>query len=87
MRNVAVAAIARKLLIQVWHLLAGHPPASVEGDKCLRVKFGKLAHALGHDLRAQLRLPTGVPECVRHFQALVCAPGGGGGGGAAAAAA
>ncbi|MCK9588556.1 MAG: transposase [Terrimicrobiaceae bacterium] len=26
-RNTAVAAVARKLLVQVWHLLSGNPPA------------------------------------------------------------
>jgi transposase len=25
-RNVAVAAVARKLLVQVWHMLSGNPP-------------------------------------------------------------
>jgi transposase len=76
-RNVAVAAVARKQLVRVWHLLMGNAPAEVESDKSLTVKLRKLAHALGKEARRRLALPLVVPHCVEHFRSLICerAPG------------
>ena len=71
-RNVAVAAVARKQVTHVWHLLMGNPPAEVESDKSLTVKLGKLAHALGRDARRNLALPSAVGRCVDHFRSLIC---------------
>ena len=42
-RNVAVAAVARKLLVQVWHMLSGNPPTALETDKSFTLKLHKLA--------------------------------------------
>lgn len=67
-RNIAVVAIARKLLVQVWHLLWGNPPEAVETDKSLAVKLGKLATMLGKDLRRQLSLPPRLDACVEHLR-------------------
>ena len=38
-RNVAVAAVARKLLVQVWHMLSGNPPTGLETQKALLLNF------------------------------------------------
>lgn len=46
-RNVAVAAVARKMAVQVWHVLMGNDLQLPETDKSLRLKLRKLAHALG----------------------------------------
>ena len=46
-RNIAVAAVARKLLIQVWHMLSGNPPTALETDKSFTLKLHKLAVSLG----------------------------------------
>jgi len=46
-RNVAVAAVARKLVVLVWHLLQGNPPLALESDKSLRLKLHKLSVLLG----------------------------------------
>ena len=46
-RNVAVAAVARKLLVQVWHMLSGNPPTALETDKSFTLKLHKLAVILG----------------------------------------
>ncbi len=67
-RNTAVAAVARKLLIQVWHLLSGNPPTALEADKSLALKLKKLADVLGRKLRAEIGLPTNTSHCVLELQ-------------------
>ena len=67
-RNIAVVAVARKLLVQVWHLLSGNPPVALESDKSLHVKLIKLATMLGKKLRAELSLPPRLADCVEHLR-------------------
>jgi transposase len=67
-RNVAVAAVARKLLVQVWHTLMGNPPTALEEDKSFATKLKKLTVTLGKALREELSLPTSLDACVLHFQ-------------------
>lgn len=67
-RNIAVAAVARKLLVQVWHVLMGNPPEALETDKSFATKLTKLAVTLGKTLRAELNLPGNLHACVLHFQ-------------------
>lgn len=74
-RNIAVTAVARKLLVQVWHLLSGNPPEALEPGKSLTIKLKKLVVMLGKDLRAILSLPSSIEACVAHLQTLVIAPG------------
>jgi len=66
-RSIAVVAIARKLLVQVWHLLQGNPIQDLENDKSLRTKLTKLATMLGKNLRVEMSLPTQLNECVEHL--------------------
>lgn len=66
-RNIAVTAVARKLLVQVWHLLTGNPPELLESDKSLRSKLTKLVSMLGKDRRIALSLPTTLEACVDHL--------------------
>jgi len=66
-RNIAVVAVARKLLVQVWHLLSGNPPVALESEKSLRVKLMKLATMLGKKLREELSLPPRPSDCVEHL--------------------
>jgi transposase len=63
-RNIAVAAVARKLLVQVWHMLQGHVPTALESDKTLQTKLTKLAVSLGAARRQQLDLGCSLQECV-----------------------
>jgi transposase len=63
-RNIAVAAIARKLLVQLWHLLSGNPPTALEIDKSFTLKLQKLAVALGTSLRCQLALSDSLAQCI-----------------------
>lgn len=53
-RNVAVAAIARKLSAQVWHALMGNKPDLLESNKSRDIKFQKMLIELGKKLRAEL---------------------------------
>ena len=64
-RNVAVAAVARKLLVQVWHMLSGNPPTALETDKSFTLKLHKLAVVLGAPLRREFRLGDTLPDCIR----------------------
>ncbi|HEU4679656.1 MAG TPA: transposase [Terrimicrobiaceae bacterium] len=67
-RHVAVAAVARKLLVQVWHLLSGHPPIALETHKSFTLKLHKLAAALGAPLRRQLGLGDSLSSCIHTLQ-------------------
>ena len=68
-RNVAVAAVARKLLVQVWHMLSGNPPTALETDKSFTLKLHKLAVVLGASLRRDSNLVTPCPLASRRFEA------------------
>jgi hypothetical protein len=68
-RNIAVVAIARKLLVQVWHLLSGNPPVATEPAKSFATKLTKLAGAIGAELRprsSRLSLPAPPPSRPHH---------------------
>ena len=67
-RNVAVAAVARKLAVQAWHLLRGNPPTLLDADKSLTLKLHKLAVILGGALREKLGLGSSIAECVQLLQ-------------------
>jgi transposase len=63
-RNVAVGAVARKLVMQIWHLLSGDPPTALEPDKRYRSKLTKLLQTLGSKLRAEIGLPRKIAQCI-----------------------
>jgi transposase len=67
-RHIAVAAIARKLVVQVWHLLSGNPPVALEASKSLKLKLQKLAVTLGKNLRAKLGMPAELKHCILELQ-------------------
>lgn len=48
-RNQAVAAVARKLTVSIWHLLMGHFTPLIEVTDHLRVKLLRLATVIGKD--------------------------------------
>lgn len=73
-RNIAVAAIARKMLVQVWHLLCGHPPVALEAGKSLATKLQKLLVALGKEARLQLGLDGKLSQAVAQLQQTMLAP-------------
>jgi transposase len=73
-RNTAVAAVARKLAVQAWHLLSGNPPEALEPSKSLDLKLQKLAVTLGKSLRQTLHLPTNNKDCILHFHQMILSP-------------
>ena len=46
-KNIAVAAVARKLTVAIWHLLRGHFTPVLEMSEHLRTKLMKIATTLG----------------------------------------
>jgi transposase len=52
--NQAVAAVARKLVVAIWHLLQGHFTPLLEAGAHLTAKLYKLATVLGRDVLKQL---------------------------------
>jgi transposase len=52
--NQAVAAVARKLAVAIWHLLMGHCTPLVEAGAHLTTKLLRLATLLGRDTLTQL---------------------------------
>ena len=48
-RNIAAAAVARKLTVAIWHLLKGHFTPLLELNKHLEVKLMKIATLLGKE--------------------------------------
>ena len=73
-RNVAVAALARKLLVQVWHMLSGNPPTALETDKSFTLKLHKLAVTLGTSLRSKLQLGDSLLQCVQELRRRALQP-------------
>lgn len=45
--NIAVCALARKLVVAIWYLLSGHFTPLKEADQKLRIKLTKLASDIG----------------------------------------
>jgi len=72
-RNTAVAAVARKLAVQVWHVLSGNPPTALEPDKSFQTKLIKLSVTLGKVMREKLQLPQRAAERILHFQTMILA--------------
>jgi len=72
-RNIAVGAIARKMLVQVWHLLIGNPPTNIESNKGLTAKLRKLLVDLGKVKRAEMALPGSLVECIDSLRERILA--------------
>lgn len=70
-RNIAVAAVARKLSAQVWHLLMGNTPELLESSKSRHTKYMKLLSVIGKERRAVLNLPSNLENCIHYFDELV----------------
>lgn len=73
-RNIAVAAIARKMLVQVWHLLCGHAPVALEAGQSLAIKLQKLLVTLGKEARHKLGLSGTLSQAVAQLQQTILAP-------------
>lgn len=70
-RNIAVAAVARKLAMQVWHLLMGNQPQLLEATASRLTKFTKLLTVIGKEQRSELNLPITLKDCIAHLDQLI----------------
>ncbi len=66
-RHIAVVAIARRLTVQLWHLLKGHAITMPEQAKPLKTKLGTLCSGMGKALRSELALPSTIADTVDHL--------------------
>lgn len=73
-RNIAVAAVARKMAVQVWHLLSGNAPKDLDEGKSLSLKLNKLAVLLGKALRKELAFPPSLAATVELLRSRIIAP-------------
>jgi transposase len=73
-RNEAVAAVARKLVIQLWHLLKGHGITRQEQRGPLQRKLTQLCQGLGKTGREALGLPVKTSHCVAHLMEQIDHP-------------
>jgi transposase len=69
-----VVAVARKLAVQVWHLLSGNAPKDLEDGKSLSTKLGKLAVTLGKVLRKELSFPPSLAASVEMLRSRIIPP-------------
>ena len=67
-RNVMLCALARKMVVQAWHILKGHPVPEREPSLSYRRKLAKLAAAVRKHSPAMLEDKTAIA-----FAARVCA--------------
>jgi len=67
-RNVILCALARKMVVQAWHILKDHPVPEREASLSYRRKLAKLATAVRKHSPALLEDKTAVA-----FSARVCA--------------
>jgi hypothetical protein len=63
-RNVAVAAVARRLAEQLWHLLRGGCVTKPEQKRSLALKLSRMIRRIGAEARAALDLPKKTGDCV-----------------------
>lgn len=63
-RNVAVAAVARRLAEQLWHLLRGGCVTKPEQKRSLTLKLSRMVRRIGSEVRAALGLPKKTGDCV-----------------------
>jgi len=66
-RNISLVAVARKMVVQVWHQLMGNAPTAAESEKSFGEKLRKLIVLLGKTIRTQLGLPGSLTACLAHF--------------------
>ncbi len=63
-RNVAVAAVARRLAEQIWHLLKGGCVTKPEQKRSLTLKLSRMVRRIGAEVREALGLPKKTGDCV-----------------------
>jgi transposase len=69
-KNLAVAAVARKLTIAIWHLLQGHFTPILEMEKHIQTKLLKLATLLGKERIKELGFQQRQAFVEHHFNLI-----------------
>lgn len=70
-KNIAVAAVARKLSTQVWHLLSGNVPDLLEGGKTRNNKLKSMLVEIGKVRRAELNLGKTINDCLEMLNQII----------------
>jgi len=70
-RNIAVAAVARKLSTQVWHLLSGNIPDLLEGSKTRNNKLKSILVEIGKVRRNELSMGQNINECLANLNQII----------------
>jgi transposase len=78
-KNLAAAAIARKLAVAVWYALKGFLPDILDTEKDLRTKMLGIARTLRLDFVKKLGYSTARQFADEYTQVILMASGGGGG--------
>lgn len=73
-RNVAVAAIARRMVIQMWHLLRGRGVTREDQRPTLFKKLRDITVTIGKEVRTAAGLPAKVIECINELQKRIEEP-------------
>ena len=69
-RNVAVAAVARKLVTAIWYLLKGYYTPALEMDKHLETKLLKLATVLGKQKLQEMGFVRRITFIEHYFEKI-----------------
>lgn len=69
-RNIAVAAVARKLTVAIWHLLRGHFTPALEMSEHLRTKLMKIATTLGKATISEMGFKNRNSFTEHHFKII-----------------
>ena len=67
-KNIAVAAVARKLTVAIWHLLRGHFTTVLEMSEHLQTKLMKIATTLGRDKIKAMGFKNRAEFIQHHFK-------------------
>jgi transposase len=69
-RNIAAAAVARKLATAIWYLLKGHFTPMVELDNHLRTKLMKIATVLGKETLKSMGYKTRTEFAQKYYEKM-----------------
>lgn len=64
-RNIAIAGVARKLVVQIWHILQNRPATEQETPRSFQLKIQKLALTLGKDLRREMQMGETLADATK----------------------
>ncbi|MEM7791554.1 MAG: hypothetical protein AAF546_09155, partial [Verrucomicrobiota bacterium] len=69
-KNIAVAAVARKLTVAIWHLLRGHFTPLFDMNNHLEIKLMKIATTLGKEKISKMGFENRAAFIEHHFKSI-----------------